>query len=240
MTVSASLSQSVALQSLDPRCSLADAVYHVLREAITDGALEPGTRLREAAVAGQLSVSATPVREALRRLEREGLVESAPHCGTTVAEISPTVMANLYDLHEMLEAHATRRAAERGPHDLASISAILDRIDASLNLTDQRAFNRLDLELHRAINTLSGNPEIVNLAEQTHRRIQAARVRFDIHLPRRPVTSQVMHRRIVAAIAHGDADAAETLARQHIGAVRGPVLDMLEGTPIANNTSSSV
>jgi DNA-binding GntR family transcriptional regulator len=221
--------QSVpALPQLDTRRSLSDAVHQVLRDAITDGTLPPGYRLREVAIARQLSVSATPVREALRRLEREGLVTATSHRGAMVAEVSPEMMANLYELHETLESFAVRRAAMRGPHQLKPIEHLLARLDSSVELTDQTTFNRLDLQFHRSINELSGNPEIADLAEQTHRRIQAARARLDIHLPDRPRRSQAQHRQILDAIARGDADTAESLSRLHINSIREPVLTMLE------------
>lgn len=219
---------SFDLPVLDSPRRLSDAVHGALREAITDGRLEAGTRLREVAVANQLSVSPTPVREALRRLEREGLVETTSHRGATVAEVSPAVMANLYELHETLEAFAVRRAVERGPHNLERARALLEKIDASLSLPGQQTFNRLDLQFHRALNDLSGNQQIAESIEQTHRRIQAARARLDIHLPDRPQRSQAQHRKILDAIAQGDPGEAETLARQHINAVRDPVLKLLE------------
>ena len=217
------------LPQLDSRRSLSDSVHHTLREAITDGKFRPGTRLREVAIAKHLAVSATPVREALRRLEREGLIETSSHRGATVAEVSPAVMANLYELHETLESFAVRRVAERRTHDLRPLWQIIERIDESVSLPDQTIFNRLDLEFHRMLNDLSGNQQIAELIEQTHRRIQSARVHFDIHLPDRPRLSHVQHRSMLDAVARGDADDAEALARLHIRSVRTPVLRILEG-----------
>lgn len=217
-----------ALPPLDSRRSLSDAVHHTLRDAITAGKLNPGIRLREVALASQLAVSPTPVREALRRLEREGLVDASSHKGATVASVSPTMMANLYELHETLEAFSVRKAAERAPHDMGRLWKLHDHIEASITLPDHTMFNRLDLQFHCALNTLSDNPEVVNLIEQTHRRIQAARARFDIHLPDRPKQSHQQHRQILEAVMSGDADEAEALARQHIRSVRNPVIRMLD------------
>jgi DNA-binding GntR family transcriptional regulator len=168
------------------------------------------------------------VREALRRLEREGLVDATSHRGATVALVSPTVMADLYELHETLEAFAVRRAAERGPHDLAPLDAVLRQIDQSVALPDQTTFNRLDLRFHRLLNDLGGNRQVAVLIEQTHRRIQAARVHLDIHLPDRPRASHRQHRALLDAVAAGDATSAEALARAHIRSVRDPVLTILK------------
>lgn len=221
------------LGSQAPR-KLSDAVHQILREAITSGTLAPGDRLREVAIARQLSVSPTPVREALRRLEREGLVESTSHRGAAVAAVTSSIMANLYELHETLEAAAVRLAVLRGPHNLDHIRALLDRIDDSLSLPDHSTFNRLDLQFHRAVNELSGNREMAELAEQTHRRIQAARVRLDIHLPNRPTTSQKQHRQLLDTIVRGDHVEAERLARIHINTTREPVLRLMKELPAHN------
>lgn len=221
-----------ALPPLHARGTLSDAVHHALQEAITDGKLQPGSRLREVAIATHLDVSPTPVREALRRLEREGLVETSSHRGAAVATVSPTDLANLYELHETLEAFAVRRAAERAPHDLAPLRSLLERIDESVTLPEQTTFNRLDIRFHRMLNDLSGNQQVAELIEQTHRRIQSARVHFDIHLPNRPQRSHVQHRQMLDAVASGDVSEAETIARLHISAVRDRVLPLLKEVPI--------
>ncbi len=103
---------STALPLLGVRENLAEAVYRVLREAITDGSLPPGERLREIPLARRFGVSTTPVREALRRLEREGLVEINPRRGAVVPRFEPADIAQLYEAREVLECRAVRRAAE--------------------------------------------------------------------------------------------------------------------------------
>lgn len=238
MSHSSQMGSIAALPQLESRRSLSDAVHYALSEAITHGTLRPGTRLREVALASQLSVSTTPVREALRRLEREGLVEASSHRGATVATVPPAVMANLYDLHETLEAFAVRRAAERGPHNLDALWNMIERIDTSLTSADQTTFNRLDLQFHRTLNDLSGNRQIAELIEQTHRRIQAARVHFDIHLPDRPRLSHAQHRQMLGAVARNDADEAEALARLHISSIRDPVLHILNQADEMNGTET--
>ena len=211
----------------DQQRSLTDVVHKELREAITCGSLKPGVRLREVALAKRYNVSATPVREALRRLEREGLVETHPHRGATVAAISAADLCNLYEVHEVLEAFAVRRAAEIHGHDLSLAEQLLDQLDACVADPDQTTFNALDLHFHRSLNMLSGNAQLADLISQTHRRIQAARNKHEIHLPDRPRLSQSQHRALLRAIAAGNADEAEELARNQIRSVREPVLRML-------------
>src|SRR5687768_11444608 len=85
----------------------------LIREAIMDGRLEPGARLKEERLAQDLGISRTPVREALQRLNTEGLVQARPNRGTFVRAYEPAELDELYELRALLEGHAARRAAER-------------------------------------------------------------------------------------------------------------------------------
>lgn len=234
--------QMIELPRLEPRRSLADAVHHALGEAITHGTMAPGARLREVEVATQLGVSATPVREALRRLEREGLVTVSPHRGATVVAFTPAEIADLYEVHEILESHAVRRAAEVADRDTSALERLLVEEEATLTEPDQQAFNRLDLRFHRTLNDLSGNAPLAELTEQVHRRIQSVRIRFEVHLPDRPTQSHAQHKELIAAVHDGNADRAEALARAHIRTVRDAVLKILgdpaEGASEEVTTSS--
>lgn len=213
---------------------LADSVHDTLLDAITRGAIAPGSRLPEVALARQLGISPTPVREAIRSLEREGLVEVHRNRGASVVATTAAELANLYDLHETLEGDALVRAAERAgaggtsvEQALAVAARLLDEIDTILSNADQVAFNRLDLAFHRELNALSGNPILVTTIERFHRRIQAARIHYDVCLPGRPERSQAQHRRLLEAVRRGEARQAGDLARQHIRNVRDPVLQLL-------------
>jgi len=226
------------LPALDRRRSLTDAVHDLLRDAIANGVLGPGTRLPEVTIARQLDVSATPVREALRRLGEAGLVETIPHRGASVVSCSPVDLANLYEIHEVLEGHAVRSATVRLatlPSEvrsaiLASLVTVADGLDAVVSHVDQREFNRLDLILHRKINVISGNDLLADEIEQIHRRIQTARIRFEVHLPDRLARSQDQHRALLKLMERGDAEGAMTLAREHIHAVRDVVISLLRAS----------
>ena len=215
------------LRVLGARRPLADAVSDALREAITDGMLAPGTRLREVSLARHFTVSATPVREALRRLEREGLVEADPHRGAAVAALRPEEIVDLYEVHEVLECRAVRRAAEAEHRDLARLEALLAEAEGVLSGPDHVAFNRLDLAFHRALNGLGGNAPLAELIEQVHRRIQGVRLRSAGHLPGRPALSHAQHLALLEAVRRRDAEQAEGLARAHIRSVRDAVVGVL-------------
>src|SRR5215471_17047222 len=121
-------SESHQLAGLPPggaRQSLVDIAYEAIREAITSGALLPGTRLREAALARHFAISTTPVREALRRLDREGLVRLSPNRGAIVAEFDLREILDLFEIREVLECRAVRRAAAQRVRELQPAEALL-------------------------------------------------------------------------------------------------------------------
>ena len=97
--------------------TLADRVYQVLRERILQGAYQPGQKLNLAQLARDLAVSNTPVREAMARLERIGLVEAVPYCGPKVKRLSPAQVADVFDVRIALEELAVRLVAQRQAPD---------------------------------------------------------------------------------------------------------------------------
>ena len=212
------------------RQSLVDIAYVALRDSITSGALLPGTRLREAALARHFSISTTPVREALRRLDREGLVRLSPNRGAVVAEFDLREILDLFEIREVLECRAVRRAATQHTRDLLRAEALVAAEAKEDVMRDRVEWNRLEVAFHRAINDLSGNFELAELAERVHRSVQGLCVRClrePIYGPDQLRLMQSHHRAIVHAVAAGDADAAEAHARDHIHHVRDSVAEAL-------------
>lgn len=213
--------------SFGTRESLADVVYGALREAITSGTLAPGYRLRETPLSSHFGVSATPIREALRRLERDGLVWVSPHRGAAVAAFNVDELIALFEVREVLECRAVCRAAKAPVRDLAAVDALLSQAEAVLAETDQVQFHRLDMRFHRALNEVGGNVPLAVLAEQIQRRIQGVRARCSVHLPGRPAISHAQHLAIVAAVRKGAPEQAEAMVRAHINSVRDAVVPLL-------------
>jgi DNA-binding GntR family transcriptional regulator len=217
--------------------TLVDLVYGALRDAIVHGRLAPGYRLREVPLSRRFNVSTTPVREAIRRLEREGLVVSAPRRGAIVSVLTTTQIISLYEIREVLECRAVRRAAEFAT-DFSRIESVLSAAQAVVHDSDQLQFNRLDIQFHRALSDLGGNSELAELAERVHRQIQAVRIRCSVYLPGRPVISQADHRNILDVVRTHDSDRAESLIRAHIVSVRDAVVEVLQKRPIAASDRS--
>src|SRR5271168_2238460 len=106
--------------------SLPEAVYRSVRDAILNGVFAPGQMLRQEEVAARLGVSRSPLREALPRLEAEGMVVLHPRRGYAVISLDPTEIAELFDLRILLEAELARHAVERRqPHDVERVRTIV-------------------------------------------------------------------------------------------------------------------
>ncbi len=214
------------------RRKVTDWVYEEIRQAIIDLRLRPGEPLREAAIAEQLGVSKTPIREALTRLEREGLVETTSFKGAVVSEYSPRDLEEIYELRALLEGAAVRVAADeaseeareqlrevvarsrevRDAGDLAELAGLLGRFDLIVyeQVTNQRIRALIDnLRAHLA--------RIGNLTEAIPGRVEA---------------SVEEHAAIVEAIVRRDPDDAERLMRVHIASV---LADQLAGATAAED-----
>jgi DNA-binding GntR family transcriptional regulator len=203
--------------------SVVDHVYAALRERILSGDLARGTRLRQALLADELGVSRTPLREALRRLSTEGLVEFSPNRGATVSELDFGDMRHAWSARVALEPGAARLAAERrdGPSIARLQRAIASQQSAG---SDRQASFAANREFHLALAAASGNPHLTRFAEM----LWVPRIGVPIYEAQAALASGSTawaseHARITEAIAAGDADLAERLTRDHISA-HPPVL----------------
>lgn len=224
MTDLSHLSHLSHLSPLSNRGSLVDQVRDSLHAAITAGVLDPGARLREIPLSQHFGISTTPVREALRRLESEGLVEVQPRRGAVVVALDEGVVSDLYDLRLVLETAGARLAAANDGLDLSGVYALMSQLEALVDGPESE-FARVDVALHRAVNDQSGNRELAEAAERVHRRIQAVRVRSAV--PGRLRVAQDQHAQIVEALRRHDPALAETATRSHIESAKQNVLSVL-------------
>jgi DNA-binding GntR family transcriptional regulator len=202
------------LQELGAEGSTADAVYRVLRHGIVHGDLAPGERLRSDALANELKVSRTPVREALRKLEAEGL---AAHAGARliVRAFTEQDLTELFYVREALEGMAARLAAENAtPSEIEDIRALLEDMDVVRKRGDVGALRRLTGEFHQLIGRASHNSRLAqslrSLLDHV-RQVQSS----TLYAEGRPAEALKEHRSLLAAIATRDGDRAEKLAREH-------------------------
>ena len=153
---------------------LRDVVFMAIREAILSGKLEPGERLMEIHLARELGVSRTPVREAIRMLELEGLVNMIPRRGAVVAEITPTDMEDVLEVRAALEQLAVRKACSSMTQEQLQDLKNAARVFADcLRKDDLKASAQADVEFHEIISSATGNRRLIqilnNLREQMYR-----------------------------------------------------------------------
>jgi DNA-binding GntR family transcriptional regulator len=201
---------------LEPGQSLVDAAYEQIRRRILDNVWPPGHRALEQEVALALGMSRTPVREALLRLQGEGLVEVIPRHGMRVLPVSPTDMREIYQILTALECLAAEQLAARRPGDaeLAPLVAATQQMDAALQADDLDAWAAADERFHAHLVDLAGNRHLqatmLNYWDRAHR----ARM-FTLRLRPKPVKSTQEHMQMVQMLKAGDAAAAAQVTRAH-------------------------
>jgi DNA-binding GntR family transcriptional regulator len=192
----------------------AEAVYRTLRHGIVHGQLAPGERLRSDALANELRVSRTPVREALRKLEAEGLVEQSGS-RLVVRALSEQDLTELFYVREALEGMAARLAAENAtPSEIAEIRELLDDMETVRRRGALEMLRRLTGEFHQLISRASHNNRLVQALTtllDNVRKIQTSTLFGE----GRAAQALQEHRELLAAITAGHGDRAEMLARAH-------------------------
>lgn len=218
---------------LPSRNALGDAVANVLRGAILDGSLKPGQPLHENALARQLSVSRSPIREALIQLERESLVVSRMNRPTVVRRPSPEEITQVYTLRSALEGIAARWAAERATSALVTLLG--QKADAlnQATLASERgadpAVVGLALDFHATIAEAAGSLELQRLLQSLCNQIQLVMAAGLASLTaRRTDEIHAEHLALIAAIAAKDGDLAEQLASAHVRGARDRLIHLDE------------
>ena len=206
--------------------SLADQAYSALRHLIVSLELPPGSSIREPDLVARLGIGRTPVREALRRLALERLVEVYPRRGMFVTTVDVRDLARLCEVRAVLEPEAARLAAERATRaDLDGINALLEELAAERR-RDDRLLIDLDERIHRAIYRSSHN----QLLEETLEWYYAHALRiWALALDRAPdLPGAVLeHRPLLEAIARGQGERAATLMREHVEHFEDAMRDVL-------------
>ncbi|MGY1639017.1 GntR family transcriptional regulator [Geodermatophilus sp. SYSU D00742] len=210
---------TLAPLELDPAAatSLADKAYVAIRDRLIMLAIRPGDPIDDDELAKDLGVGRTPVREALKRLEGDRLVVSYPRRGTFATGMDISDLAHISDIRAQLEPLAARRAAERaarvGSAELEDLATGIEQLDVAA--IDRSELMRWDLAVHRAIYRAAGNPHLEDVLIRYDN--LATRI-FCLFLERLPTVDEHVgeHVELLRAIAAGDADRADDLAREHV------------------------
>lgn len=208
----------VSLPRPAPRRALADEVYEILRESLISQRLAPGARLNLEHLARELHVSNTPVRQALARLEADGLVTKEPYVGFTASPLLDSrTIEELYDLRLLLEPANSSRAAKRRTGDsTATLAAICVKAEQMLDdrsTAHVEALGAADAEFHLAIARTAGNAVIVEYLDQVLTQMS----RYTLYSSQQAAhDAWEEHRIVLAAIEAGDSEAALKAMRSHL------------------------
>jgi DNA-binding GntR family transcriptional regulator len=201
----------------EPGVNKQERAYRTIRERILSGAYGPGYRIVIGTLADELGVSAVPVREAIRRLEAEGLIVYRPNAGAQVAPADPGLYDEELTVLAVLEGYATAlAAAELGPEDVERLRTINERMVEAMERIDALSFGRLNQEFHAAIYARCPNRALVELLQDVARRLDAIRRTVFVQIPYRGSASIEEHRQLIALVDAGAPFAEiEAAARTH-------------------------
>jgi DNA-binding GntR family transcriptional regulator len=210
-----------------PRAALHEQVALRLRQMLVENQIAPGAKLNERELAEVLQVSRTPLREAIKMLAAEGLVELLPNRGAIALELDEGAVLDTFEVMAGLEALSGELAAQRVTDaELAEIRAMHFEMLAAYTRRDLSAYYRLNAGIHRAINAAARNPVLTATYNQVNARLQALRFRSNQDEVK---WKQAMaeHDRMIDALAKRDAPAMRTVLMQHLDHKRDVVLDQL-------------
>ncbi len=205
-----------ALISLPERRSLGQSVYEKLKKAIVKGTLTPESRVVETRFAGALGISRTPVREAMHKLEREGLLRQDPKGGFYVIGLTRADIEEAFGIRSVLESYAARLATIRHREgELTPLEENLAEYQACLDRGDMGKLPRINTDFHDLLYGLSRSPKLVKMINDI--RFQIFRFRQVIlKIEEMARASNEDHRLMMDAIHAREADRAERLVREHI------------------------
>ncbi len=206
---------------------LRDVVFHTLRQAILRGELKPGERLMEIHLAQKLGVSRTPVREAIRKLELEGLVRMIPRKGAVVAEITISDLEDVLEVRMALEELAVKLACRMlTPEQLDEIGGLADEFEQTLYGEDVGACAQADMRFHEAIYAATGNGRLVQILNNLREQMYRYRMEY---LKDRDAHQQLVqeHAEILEALADRDVERALEASGRHIERQKEHIIGVL-------------
>ncbi|MDE2450609.1 MAG: GntR family transcriptional regulator [Gammaproteobacteria bacterium] len=217
----------------------AEAVYMTLREAILHGALPAGYPLGEIPLAEVFGRSRTPIREAILKLESEKLAERFSRRGLVVAQITREEVLEVYAVREMLDGFSARLAAlGTMPAELDRLTWLNERLRDAANSGDAKAMIELNIEFHEGICQASRNSLLLEFVQRIHEWVR----RFSdttMSQPGRGLEAVAEHEALLEAIRARDPDAAERIARDHMGRARQLRVHMLQSAAMGAYPSAS-
>lgn len=223
-----------------PRAALHEQVAHRLRQMLVENRIQPGAKLNERELSEVLNVSRTPLREAIKMLATEGLVELLPNRGAIAVELSEQDILDTFEVMAGLEAQSGELAAKRiTDSELDEIKAMHYEMLAAYTRRDLPAYYRLNAAIHQAINTAAKNPVLSALYKQVNSRLQSLRFRSNQDGEKWRIAVE-QHEQMVQALVKRDAEAMRAVLLSHMNNKRFVVIEQIQdagGNMPASNQS---
>ena len=221
-----------------PRAALHEQVAHRLRQMLVENRIPPGAKLNERELSDALNVSRTPLREAIKMLAAEGLVELLPNRGAIAVDLTELDILNTFEVMAGLEAQSGELAAQRVTDaELAEIKAMHYEMLAAYTRRDLPAYYRLNAAIHCAINLAAKNPVLTLTYNQVNARLQALRFRSNQDGEKWSAAVKE-HERMINALTARDAVAMRAVLMSHLFNKRDVVIEQLR-TATFNPTSNT-
>ncbi len=215
-----------------PRLGLHDQVAARLRTMLVEGMIQPGAKLNERELCERLGVSRTPLREAIKLLAAEGLVDLLPNRGAIAVKLTEADVLNTFEVLAMLEGMSGELAAQRiTDAELIEIRALQYEMMACFARRDLSGYYRINARIHSAINNAARNPVLSNAYRAINARVQSLRFRTNQNETKWQLAVQE-HEQMVEALAAHDAAAMKALLVQHLYRKRDTILDLLRAGEI--------
>lgn len=195
---------------------LRDVVFNTLREAILKGELKPGERLMELQLAAKLGVSRTPIREAIRMLEQEGLAVTVPRKGAEVAKMTEKDMEDVLQIREALDELAVSIACEQiTREEIEELKETMREFEESAKTRDVRKIAGADVKFHDIIYQATRNPKLVNMLSNLREQMYRYRVEYLKDEKNYPMLVRE-HSQIVAGLSEKNKDKVTAAMHQHV------------------------
>jgi DNA-binding GntR family transcriptional regulator len=209
--------------------NLRDQTYDIIKNMIILREIEPGKKINEEHIAKEIQVSRTPIREALCRLENEGIVKIIPRRGAFVSDLTETTVREILLTREVLEGLVVRLAVEN--MDAKLLEKLRKAIEKVSNIPEDERdlinYTRSEVDFHALLLSASNNQMLKNMMKIINAHLQIIRLRTVV-IPERAQKTVKEHEQILKAIEKGDADSAEELMRKHVRSVREVALKNIE------------
>jgi DNA-binding GntR family transcriptional regulator len=214
---------------VDPiqRAALHEQVSHKLRAMLVEGVIAPGSKLNERELSELLQVSRTPLREAIKRLAAEGLVELLANRGAVAVQLSRQDINDTFEVMAGLESMSGELAAQRiTPTELIELKALHFEMLAAYTRRDLSSYYALNAQIHKSINTAARNPVLAATYDQVNARLQALRFRSNQD-EKKWALAVAEHEQMLDALNRRDGPALGQILVQHLNNKRDAVLSQM-------------